>query len=259
MVCKIPECQPLDIDHESYARWDDNQLAQEASGMLKVEYRQGPRDIQLKEGGPLPVDSRRQQITHLALGCLALLAVCAGSAIAFHALVIPSLVASVGLIATVVMALKIWRQPISSFDHLKVIAHQINAGHYRGLRNKIKPLLNEQFSTPGNALYLNRNAVKFHNWVEARVDRSHHNGGIHFDANVGMAMLIDAFDSLQHIKNEKQFAVLRQDVIIGLRLASGRRIDLNFSCEKAFGYIVLHRPLAEAKAILEKAIMEKAR
>lgn len=250
MNCKIPECQRLGFDHEHYAQWDNARLTREADGMRTAEYRRSPR-IHLKEGGPMPVDTRRQQITRLALSCLALLTVCTIAAVAFHAIVIPGLIASAAVIATGVCALKVWRR--QSVDILKVIADQINAGQFRGVRHKIKPLLQERFYTPGHRLYLNPNDTHFQDWVEERVDRSHHNGGIHFDAYIGMAMLMDAYDSIQDVKGEKQFAALRQDIIIGLKLAAMRRVDINTPGEKAFGYIVLHRPLSEVKAILQKA------
>ncbi|MCE5316185.1 MAG: hypothetical protein LLG04_02325 [Parachlamydia sp.] len=252
MPCHISGCSRLYIDHEPYAHMDSSQLAREAAEMLKAEYRQWPH-IHLKDSGPISVDNRRNQITRLALSCLAMCAACAIVAITFHAILIPSLLASAVLIATGGFALRVWRRQASKVDQLKALADQINAGQFRGLRSKIKPLLQEQFYTPSHPLYLNPNSSPFQDWVEARVDRSHANGGIHFEGYVGMAMLIDAFDSIRDVNDEKQFKVLRQDITIGLKLAKMRRIDVNTPGEKAFGYIVLHRPLQEVKAIIQQA------
>lgn len=257
MPCNVFECNRLfpgdTLNHELYANYDRSQLARAVAGMPKAEYSQWAKSawncLLPNKNVSTPDAGRQKLITWLALGALALLA---GSAvaIAFHAVLLSGLLATATLLVTAALVYRVVRKPSSS-DPLKSIAERINADQFQGMRQQIKPLLQERFYTPGHPRYLNPHETLFKDWVEARVDRSHPNEG-HFPSFMGAAMLIDAFDSIQNVKNETQFEALRKDVSVALKLTvSRRRIDTPTPWEKAFGYLVLHRSLADVKSIIK--------
>ena len=249
MPCPINDCQRLFLDDEKYASLNNNQLAKEVMGMRGRQYREWPTRVVIKEQELTQAINSQWRIVFGS--CAALLTVGVVGALCFKATLLIA-VASLPVIATALLiAALITRR--SNYCQLRAVIDQIKAGRYQGAMAKIKPYLQDSFTNARDPLYLNRNAALFKDWVEKKVDRSHYNAGVHFDSFMGTAMLIDAHDQIQKITKEAQFEALRHDIKPALKLASMRRQDENLPFEKAFAYVVLHRSLADVKAILKGA------